>query len=155
MRSIKSMFLALLVLLSTDASALYKCTGKWMVSYQSSPCEPQLRQERFSKEKLGKAQIYDGLKFEKGFELKDISVEKESTVTNGEQWITYEVTAINNTSFDKRIALTYHGIDSEGSVVKEIFAVGVVHAHSSKSFKDHATVPVSDLNRIQKWVLAR
>jgi hypothetical protein len=145
---------AVLALLPQYAIAdMYKCSANGIVAYQAKPCADDSSQTVIAEKQPDKGGFYQG-EVGRGILLSPISVEKEFIGTDGDQYISQTVTVTNETDSEREILLTYHGIDNEGSVVKDIHIGGPIQPHSTKSFTDHSFMSVPNFIRIKKWVLA-
>lgn len=145
--------LILLAPLPATAGDMYKCTINGITAYQYSPCQGSAQQAVIKEKKLNKIDMDAGEEFEKGISLSPLYVKTDEVDSIGYQWLFYKATIINNTDTEKKLYITYKGIDANGFEVDSIGLDGTVPAHSSKELTNKHPMKPEEFARIEKWVL--
>jgi hypothetical protein len=154
MKVTRYLIMTAMIVLSQQASAdMYKCNNHGITAYQARPCTNESSQTIIEQKAPPKSEIEAGEKYEEGISLSPIYVKKDHVDSIGSQWISYKVTVTNNTDSDRKLYITYKGIDRDGFNVKDIVLNGTIPAHASKSLTDKTVMDVPQFNRIQTWVL--
>lgn len=136
-----------------QAADMYKCTVGGITSYQHTPCQGAAEQSVIKEKKLNKEEIDAVEEYKNGITVGPLYIQKSEDPTSEYQDFSYKASVINNTESDRKMNLTYKGLDSNGFVVKEITLKGTVPAHSSKELTDKRSFDINQFDAIKKWVL--